>query len=109
MDCASEDSSDNSQRPHSHKDQRVYFVPHRWWKDAQDSMPADSDKKKGIAYASFPGSSYAGPMKIINTIFSSDLAFSLRREEDLQHSPRTFPFCPRTSDMHSSFVIFINF
>ncbi|WVZ00520.1 hypothetical protein V8G54_026589 [Vigna mungo] len=56
-----------------------------WWKDAQDSMPADSDKKKGIAYASFPGSSYAGPMKIINTIFSSDLAFSLRREEDLQH------------------------
>ncbi|XP_052726900.1 ubiquitin carboxyl-terminal hydrolase 8 isoform X2 [Vigna angularis] len=85
MDCASEDSSDNSQRPHSHKDQRVYFVPHRWWKDAQDSMPADSDKKKGIAYASFPGSSYAGPMKIINTIFSSDLAFSLRREEDLQH------------------------
>ncbi|QCE09523.1 ubiquitin carboxyl-terminal hydrolase 8 [Vigna unguiculata] len=85
MDCASEDSSDNSQRPDSHKDQRVYFVPHRWWKDAQDSMPADSDKKKGIAYASIPGSSYAGPMKIINTIFSSDLAFSLRREEDLQH------------------------
>ncbi|ESW21997.1 hypothetical protein PHAVU_005G117700 [Phaseolus vulgaris] len=85
MDCASEDSSDNSQRPDSHKDQRVYFVPHRWWKDAQDSMPADSDKKKGIAYASFPGSSYAGPMKIINTIFNSDLVFSLRREEDLQH------------------------
>ncbi|XP_047149770.1 cationic amino acid transporter 8, vacuolar-like [Vigna umbellata] len=61
--------------------------------DEPDSMPADSDKKE-IAYAFFPGSSYAGPMKIINTIFSSDLAFSLRREEDLQHSPRTFPFCP---------------
>lgn len=29
MDCASEDCSDNSQRPDSHKDQRVYFVPHR--------------------------------------------------------------------------------
>lgn len=57
----------------------------RWWKDAQDSMPADSDKKKGIAYSSFPGSSYAGPMKIINTIFNSDLVFSLRREEDLQN------------------------
>ncbi|XP_006592791.1 ubiquitin carboxyl-terminal hydrolase 8 isoform X2 [Glycine max] len=49
-------------------------------------MPeADSDKKKGIAFASFPGSSYAGPMKIINNIFNSDLVFSLRREED---SPR---------------------
>ncbi|KAH1104269.1 hypothetical protein AAZX31_13G293100 [Glycine max] len=85
MVCASEDCSDNSQRPDSHKDQRVYFVPHRWWKDAQDSMPADSDKKKGIAFASFPGSSYAGPMKIINNIFNSDLVFSLRREDDLQH------------------------
>nr|KYP43604.1 Ubiquitin carboxyl-terminal hydrolase 8 [Cajanus cajan] len=29
MDCASEDCSDNSRRPDSHKDQRVYFVPHR--------------------------------------------------------------------------------
>ncbi|KAK7375213.1 hypothetical protein VNO78_35906 [Psophocarpus tetragonolobus] len=85
MDCASEDCSDNSHLPDSHKDQRVFFVPHRWWKDAQDSMLADSDKKKGIAFASLPGSSYAGPMKIINTIFNSDLVFSLRREEDSQH------------------------
>ncbi|TKY48709.1 Ubiquitin carboxyl-terminal hydrolase 8 [Spatholobus suberectus] len=85
MDCASEDCSDNSQQPDSHKDQRVYFVPHRWWKDAQDSMPADFDKKKGIVFASFPSSSYAGPMKIINNIFNSDLVFSLRREEDSQH------------------------
>ncbi|KAL2331868.1 hypothetical protein Fmac_019449 [Flemingia macrophylla] len=81
MDCASEDS----QRPDSPKDQRVYFVPHRWWKDAQDSMPVDSDKRKGIAYASFPSSSYAGPMKIINNIFNSDLVLNLRREEDSQH------------------------
>ncbi|RDX81236.1 Ubiquitin carboxyl-terminal hydrolase 8, partial [Mucuna pruriens] len=86
MDCASEDCSDNSQPPDSHKDQRVYFVPHRWWKGAQDSMPVDFDKKKGIAYASFPGSSsYAGPMKIINNIFNSDLVFNLRRAEDSQH------------------------
>jgi len=63
----------------------VGLVCFRWWKDAQDSMPADSDKKKGIAFASFPGSSYAGPMKIINNIFNSDLVFSLRREDDLQH------------------------
>ena len=60
----------------------------RWWKDAQDSMPADSDKKKGVVYASLPGSSYAGPMRIINNIFNSDLVMSLRKEEDSQHNHR---------------------
>lgn len=44
-------------------------------------MPVDLDKKKGIVYASSPGSSY-GPMKIINNIFSSDLVFNLQREEE---------------------------
>ncbi|KAK7272268.1 hypothetical protein RJT34_28758 [Clitoria ternatea] len=86
MDSASEDCSDNSQKTDSQKDERVYFIPHRWWKDAQDSMPADLNKKKGIVYASFPGSSsYAGPMKIINNIFNSDLVFNLRREEESPH------------------------
>lgn len=84
MECSSEDSSDNTQKPDSNNNnnnQRVYFVPHRWWKDAQDAMPVDLDKKKGIVYASSPGSSY-GPMKIINNIFSSDLVFNLQREEE---------------------------
>lgn len=31
-------------------------------------------------------SSYAGPMKIINNIFNSDLVFNLKREEDTVHS-----------------------
>ncbi|KAI4322496.1 hypothetical protein L6164_022186 [Bauhinia variegata] len=82
MDCVSEDISDNTQRPDSDNDQRVYFVPYRWWKDSQDSMPEDSDGKGGILYMALPGSSYAGPMKIINNIFNSDLVFNLRREED---------------------------
>ena len=49
-------------------------------------MPADSDGKKGIAYTTLPGSSYAGPMKIINNIFNSDLVFNLKREEDSVHN-----------------------
>ncbi|MED6135339.1 hypothetical protein PIB30_045528 [Stylosanthes scabra] len=85
--AVSEDCSDNTQRPDSDNDQRVYLVPYRWWKDAQDSPAEDSEeekKKKGVAYASLPGSSYAGPMRIINNIFNSDLVMSLRKEEDSQ-------------------------
>ncbi|KAF1885501.1 hypothetical protein Lal_00029390 [Lupinus albus] len=79
----SEDCSNNNtiQLPN---DQRVYLVPHRWWKDAQDSVPADLDEKKGIIYNASPGST--GPMKIINNIFSSDIVFNLRREEDLPNN-----------------------
>ena len=68
-----------------------FFVncSYRWWKDAQDSMRVDSDSdsgldsesKKGVVYSASPASSYAGPMKLINNIFSLDLVFNLRREE----------------------------
>lgn len=54
----------------------------RWWKDAQDSVLGDSDGKRGILYAASSASLYAGPMKIINNIFNSDLLLNLRREED---------------------------
>lgn len=54
----------------------------RWWKDAQDSLSGDSGSKKAVVYSASPGSSYAGPMKLINNIFSLDLVFNLRREED---------------------------
>lgn len=54
----------------------------RWWKDAQDSILGDADGKRGIIYAATPASAFAGPMKIINNIFNSDLMFNLRREED---------------------------
>lgn len=67
MDPPSEVSDDN--------DQRVYFVPYRWWKEA-----ADGDEK-GILYTASAAPSYGGPMKIINNIFNSDLLFNLRRED----------------------------
>ncbi|XP_031258589.1 ubiquitin carboxyl-terminal hydrolase 8-like [Pistacia vera] len=73
--------SDSTLPLHSDDDQRVYLVPYRWWKDAQEST-FDSDGKRGILYTATPGPSYAGPMKIINNIFNSDLLFNLRREED---------------------------
>ncbi|XWS73790.1 hypothetical protein CRYUN_Cryun02cG0159600 [Craigia yunnanensis] len=80
----SEDSSDSTHRIDSDNNinnQRVYFVPFRWWKDAQDST--SSDAKRGILYTATPGTSYAGPMKLINNIFNSDLAFNLRKEDSL--------------------------
>lgn len=47
---------------------------------------ADGNAKRGVLYSATPGSSYVGPMKIINNIFNSDLVFNLRREEDSGHS-----------------------
>ncbi|KAL4341711.1 hypothetical protein GQ457_08G001600 [Hibiscus cannabinus] len=73
----------------NNNDLRVYFVPFRWWKDAQDSTSGGSDGKKGVLYTATPGTSYAGPMKLINNIFNSDLAFNLRKEEDSLHSGET--------------------
>ncbi|XVF05041.1 hypothetical protein REPUB_Repub05bG0137000 [Reevesia pubescens] len=85
----SEDSSDSTHRldsDNNNNDQRVYFVPFRWWKDAQDSSSDESDPKRGILYTATPGTSYAGPMKLINNIFNSDLAFNLRKEDDSLHN-----------------------
>lgn len=63
--------------------QRVYLVPYRWWKEAQDASAIgdDSSGNRGVLYTAMPTSSYAGAMKLINNIFSSDLLFNLRKEE----------------------------
>ncbi|KAB2606395.1 ubiquitin carboxyl-terminal hydrolase 8 [Pyrus ussuriensis x Pyrus communis] len=82
----SEDLSDSTQRSDSDSDQRVYFVPYSWWRDAQESVLGDSDGKRAILYVALQASSYAGPMKLINNIFNSDLVFNLRREDDSVHS-----------------------
>lgn len=84
MDAPSEDLSDSTHPQND--DVRVYFVPYRWWKEAQDSNLADGNSKRGVLYSATSGSSYVGPMKIINNIFNSDLVFNLRREEDSGHS-----------------------
>ncbi|KAM6595750.1 hypothetical protein CsatA_006274 [Cannabis sativa] len=72
---------DSTPRLDSDTQQQLYLVPYRWWKDAQDSVLGDSDRK-GIVYAASSASLYGGPMKIINNIFNPDLMFNLRREED---------------------------
>ena len=59
-----------------------YDLNFRWWKDAHDSLTGDADGERGLPFLASPGSSYAGPMKIINNIFNSDLVFNLKREED---------------------------
>ncbi|XP_047977440.1 ubiquitin carboxyl-terminal hydrolase 8-like isoform X1 [Salvia hispanica] len=64
----------------SDEDQSLYLVPFRWWKEAQD--PSSSDVKRGIPFAASPAP-YGGPMKIFNNIFNSDIAFSLRKDDDL--------------------------
>ncbi|KZV30566.1 Ubiquitin carboxyl-terminal hydrolase [Dorcoceras hygrometricum] len=61
------------------QDQRVYLVPFRWWKEAQDS--SSSDLKMGIPYIASPASSFGGAMKLLNNIFYSDIAFNLKKED----------------------------
>ncbi|CAB4268507.1 unnamed protein product [Prunus armeniaca] len=82
----SEDLSDSTQRSDSDSNRQIYFIPYSWWRDAQDSVLGDSDGKRGILYVTSQTSSYAGPMKIINNIFNSNLVFNLKREEDTVHS-----------------------
>ncbi|XP_010420992.1 PREDICTED: ubiquitin carboxyl-terminal hydrolase 8 [Camelina sativa] len=87
---SSEESPDSTQRIDSFNgEQRVYFVPLRWWKDAQDSMPSELVEKREILYTATTGSSYGGPMKLINNIFNSDILFDLRREGDALQNGET--------------------
>ncbi|CAA7061134.1 unnamed protein product [Microthlaspi erraticum] len=81
--ASSEESPISAQRIDSFNgEQRVYFVPLRWWKDAQDSTPSESVEIREVLYTATNGSSYGGPMKLINNIFNSDILFDLRREGD---------------------------
>ncbi|KAL8090012.1 hypothetical protein AgCh_039466 [Apium graveolens] len=81
MDVAPRDCSDTSPSPRNDDDVHVYCVPYRWWKEAEESTSGTvSDWQGGILYTASPTSS--GPMKLINSIFSSDIVFNLRREDD---------------------------
>lgn len=77
-------AEDSAAAPQStaNDEQRVYLVPFRWWKEAQDASTSDSSGERGVLYSASPSSSYAGPMKLINNIFGSDLLFNLRKEEE---------------------------
>lgn len=87
LDCIRRDCTDLYQQHHigiplCSLDFNANWVLCRWWKDAHDSLSVQSNGKKGIMFAASPALSYSGPMKLINNIFNSDLAFNLRREED---------------------------
>ncbi|KAI3723602.1 hypothetical protein L2E82_35331 [Cichorium intybus] len=85
---SSEDTSDTSQQKCSFSisdNHRLYLVPFRWWKEAEGCCDPDggTKKKRGVLYDALPASSsYAGPMKILNNIFKSDLAFNLIKKQD---------------------------
>ncbi|XP_074289660.1 ubiquitin carboxyl-terminal hydrolase 8 [Silene latifolia] len=66
----------------SDDEQRVYLVPLRWWKEAQDASATNESEKRGVLFSASAASSYAGAMKLINNIFSSDLLFNLKKEEE---------------------------
>lgn len=74
---------------HSVKQVRYSNLNFRWWKDAQDSMPSELVEKREILYTATTGSSYGGPMKLINNIFNSDILFDLRREGDALQNGET--------------------
>ncbi|KAL9274710.1 Ubiquitin carboxyl-terminal hydrolase 8-like protein [Drosera capensis] len=62
--------------PISGEVERVYFVPYRWWKDA-----VEVNGRRGVLYAAaVQGTS--GPMRLINSIISSDIVFTLKEEEE---------------------------
>ncbi|KAK3140274.1 hypothetical protein QOZ80_5AG0398500 [Eleusine coracana subsp. coracana] len=65
------------------EDGRVFLVPRRWWKEAQDGAVIEA---AGVPY----NASHAGPtsygMKMLS-MFMSDQAFTLRRADDLLQQP----------------------
>ncbi|RZC78498.1 hypothetical protein C5167_002717 [Papaver somniferum] len=78
----SEDSIDGSQLLPITGEDRVYVVPYKWWREAQDSSTfSNVDDNRGILYTASSTASSYGAFKIIN-IFYSDLSFNLKREEE---------------------------
>ncbi|XP_008799885.2 ubiquitin carboxyl-terminal hydrolase 8-like isoform X2 [Phoenix dactylifera] len=71
----------NSDHPPAAEDDRVFLVPYRWWREAQELEAEDGPR--GIPYTATPVSSSYG-MKLINNFFSSDLVFNLRRDDDMK-------------------------
>lgn len=57
------------------------YLFYRWWKEAGESVSVtEADGKEGVLYTASSASSFAGPMKLINNIFNSDIVFNLERE-----------------------------
>ncbi|MCL7028140.1 hypothetical protein MKW94_026715 [Papaver nudicaule] len=79
----SEDSIDGSQLLPVTGEDRVYVVPYKWWREAQDSSTfSNVDDNRGILYTASSTTSSYGAFKLINNLLNSDLAFNLKREEE---------------------------
>ncbi|XP_078162483.1 ubiquitin-specific protease 8 isoform X2 [Carex rostrata] len=75
-------------------DDRVYLVPYRWWRVAQESVT--EDVVQGVPYAATSASSYYG-IRIINNLLGSDLVFHLRRSYDETSQHENGPEEPSSS------------
>ncbi|KAJ4971619.1 hypothetical protein NE237_004718 [Protea cynaroides] len=82
--CVSHDLADGAQSSMP-EDGSGYFVPYRWWSEAQESSSVDADENRGILYTA-SSTSHGGPLKIFNNIFYWDIVFNLRKEEDYRQN-----------------------
>ncbi|TVU48975.1 hypothetical protein EJB05_00264 [Eragrostis curvula] len=65
------------------EDDRVFLVPRRWWKDAQEGAAIEA---AGVPYAATPAGPTSYSMKVLS-MFMSDQAFTLRRADELLKQP----------------------
>ncbi|XP_062202626.1 ubiquitin carboxyl-terminal hydrolase 8-like isoform X2 [Phragmites australis] len=61
------------------EDDRVFLVPRRWWREAQEGAAIEAP---GVPYAAAPAGPTSYGMKVFS-MFNSDQAFTLRRADDL--------------------------
>ncbi|CAN6335128.1 unnamed protein product [Urochloa humidicola] len=60
-------------------DDRVFLVPRRWWKEAQEGAAIDA---AGLPYAAVPAGPSSYGMRVLS-IFISDQTYTLRRADEL--------------------------
>ncbi|KAL6847146.1 hypothetical protein ACP4OV_022999 [Aristida adscensionis] len=65
--------------PADEEDGRVFLVPRRWWREAQEGAAIEAP---GVPYAAAPAGPTSYGMKVLS-MFISDQAFTLRRADDL--------------------------
>ncbi|KAL6623381.1 hypothetical protein ACP70R_033260 [Stipagrostis hirtigluma subsp. patula] len=72
-----------SAAPAEEEDGRVFLVPRRWWREAQEGAAIEAP---GVPYAAVSAGPTSYGMKVLS-MFISDQAFTLRRADDLLAQP----------------------
>ncbi|XP_059668642.1 ubiquitin carboxyl-terminal hydrolase 8-like [Cornus florida] len=70
-------------------DDRLYFVPYRWWNEARQSLFRDLSEIEGLQYAVTLSGSRLGPVQIGGYGSQSEILLNLRREEDAEKHEST--------------------